>query len=255
MKLNVLEDFSEWMRENTTLSESSIGKYSRAVNTISEEMEEKGVIFKSLLEMSSLELEIFIDKIFRNVDFIAKNTKGDRMYSIGLKQFRSYKKVESAINPSKLDVISMIDSYDTMKETERVSVVKSRIGQGLFRDSLLEKYNCSCIITGINEKRLLVASHVKPWAVCNNVERLSSENGLLLSPTFDKLFDSGLITFSENGKLFISSYLQKATIEKLSVADGKIFDLKMTSELAHNLQYHQEYIFTTRGHRRGIKRL
>lgn len=35
-----LSDFSEWMKENTELSDSSIYKYTRAVNTISNEMQE-----------------------------------------------------------------------------------------------------------------------------------------------------------------------------------------------------------------------
>ncbi len=243
------------MKENTTLKDSSIEKYSRAVNTISNDMMKKGVISKSLINMTEIELDIFINKIFQDADFITKNTKGDRMYSNGLKQFRSYKKVENGLYIQKEDVESTINNYESLTETERTSLVKSRIGQGVFRDNLLKKYGNTCIITGINEKRLLIASHVKPWAVCSNEERLSVENGLLLSPTFDKLFDNGLITFSETGKLFISSYLKKDTVEKLSVTNGGVFDLKVSPELAHNLQYHQEYIFMTRGHRSGIKRL
>lgn len=255
MNMNILIEFSKWMKDNTTLKYSSIEEYSRSVNAISNEMMDKGYISKSLFNMTEIELDIFIDKIFKDIDFIAKNKKCDRKYSNGLKQLRSYKKADNKMYIMKEDVENTINNYADLTETERISLIKSRVGQGMFRDNLLEKYGGTCVITGINEKRLLIASHVKPWAVCSNEERLSVENGLLLSPTFDKLFDNGLITFSENGKLFISSYLNKDTVEKLSVTDGEVFDLKVTPELAHNLQYHQAYIFITKGPRKGIKRL
>ena len=103
------------------------------------------------------------------------------------------------INQSEVE--DAILGYENLNETERTAIVKSRVGLGLFRKKLLEKYNSTCIITGVSVKRLLIASHIKPWAVSDNEERLSDENGLLLSPTYDKLFDYGLITFTNLGRL------------------------------------------------------
>ena len=60
-----LEEFSAWMRENSTLSDSSVYKYTRAVNTISNEMKEKGVITESLLAMSVFQLDIFVPLILQ----------------------------------------------------------------------------------------------------------------------------------------------------------------------------------------------
>ena len=71
--------------------------------------------------------------------------------------------------------------------------VGGHLTQMLQLKSLFEKYHGHCIITGIDHPKLLVASHIKPWAVCSNRERLSVENGLLLSATYDRLFDSGLL--------------------------------------------------------------
>lgn len=79
--------------------------------------------------------------------------------------------------------------------TQRESIVKSRVGQGIFRSRILNKFNGKCLITGISIEKCLIASHIKPWAVCTNEERLSENNGLLLSATYDRLFDSGLISF------------------------------------------------------------
>ena len=126
--------------------------------------------------------------------------------------------------------------------------MKSRIGQGLFRKELIKKYNSSCVITGINEKKLLIASHIKPWAVCTNAERLSVENGLLLSPTFDKLFDCGLISFADSGRILISSQLSTEVVSKLHILTTDTFNLKASQELKQNLEYHRDVIFAT--HRR-----
>ena len=241
----MLEEFSLWMRENSTLSDSSVYKYTRAVNTISNEMKEKGVITESLLALSALQLDIFVPLILHDPDFVAKNKRGDHMYSNALKQYRLFRNVETVEVVDHDEVRSVIENYANLKETERDSIVKSRIGQGLFRKELIKKYNSSCVITGINEKKLLIASHIKPWAVCTNAERLSVENGLLLSPTFDKLFDCGLIYFANSGRILISSQLSAEVVSKLHISATDTFNLKASQELKQNLEYHRDVVFTT----------
>ena len=174
------------------------------------------------------------------------------MYSNSLKQYRLFRNVEMVEVVDCDEVTSVIEGYETLQETERSAIVKSRIGQGLFRKELIKKYNSSCVITGINEKKLLIASHVKPWAVCTNAERLSVENGLLLSPTFDKLFDCGLISFENTGKILISSQLSNDVIRKLDISSSDSFDLKSSAELKYNLEYHRDVVFINRGKRKTI---
>ena len=247
-----LQEFSAWMSENTKLADSSIYKYTRAINTISNEMQTKGVIPQPLLSMSILQLDVYIPLILCNVDFVAKNTRGDNMYSNALKQFRLFRNIESADSIDQSEITNAITGYAALQETERSAIIKSRVGQGLFRKELIKKYNGCCVITGINEKKLLIASHVKPWVVCSNEERLSPENGLLLSPTFDKLFDCGLITFADTGRIIISSQLSNEVVGKLHISSTDTFDLKATSDLKKNLEYHRDVVFTTQGRRRTI---
>lgn len=90
--------------------------------------------------------------------------------------------------------------HSTLPVTEKEQLVKSRRGQGLFR-SRLEKIERACRVTGVSNKALLIASHISPWRESNNTERLDGNNGLLLSPHIDKLFDRGWITFSDSGDL------------------------------------------------------
>lgn len=240
-----LEEFAAWMNENTLLADSSIYKYSRAISTISKEMQQIGVIAQNLLDMSSMQLDIAIPIILHNPEFISKNKTGNNMYSNALKQFRLFRNVEFIDVFNEKEATAVISGFDSMKETEKTALIKSRIGQGVFRKRLLEKYNNSCVITGINEKKLLIASHIKPWAVCTNEERLSAENGLILSPTFDKLFDCGLITFADTGKIIISSQLSKDVVGKLHISETDVFELKTSTEFKLNLEYHRDVIFTS----------
>ncbi len=78
-----------------------------------------------------------------------------------------------------------------LQKTERDQLIQARIGQGLFRGNV-EKSRSKCRVTGLSDKRLLVASHIKPWRVASNEERLDGNNGFLMSPHVDRLFDGGL---------------------------------------------------------------
>jgi hypothetical protein len=96
------------------------------------------------------------------------------------------------------DLSSAIRKLD-LPETQRLALVNSRIGQGPFRDNLLTYWSSKCVVTGLSEPKLLTASHIKPWRDSNNKERLDLHNGLLLSPSYDALFDKGFIPHCPDG--------------------------------------------------------
>ena len=91
----------------------------------------------------------------------------------------------------------------TIDETEKGQLVKSRRGQGKFRENVQE-YEVHWRITGVSDARFLIASHIKPWRSSTNQERLDGQNGLLLTPNVDALFDRGSISFDDDGALLIS---------------------------------------------------
>lgn len=105
------------------------------------------------------------------------------------------------------------------KPTEQTALRKSRLGQGPYRESLLRLRRC-CYVTGFSEARLLRASHIKPWVESNNRERLDPCNGLLLIPNYDLLFDKGLISFEDDGRILISSQLSGSAITALGINTG-----------------------------------
>lgn len=128
--------------------------------------------------------------------------------------------------------------------TEKEMIIKARKGQGVFRDKIIEKYQ-KCIIKGICDKRLLFASHVKPWRTSSNSDRLSSENGLLLSPLFDKLFDTGLLTFNKNMNIILSDKLTIEDRAKIYYDKHLRFIQNPSIELKQNMEYHRDVIFKT----------
>lgn len=233
--------FEEWLRENTHLSESSIYKYAHAIGSISKDMMEQGVLSTDLASLSAIQLDVCIKRILDNPFFENKNTVGNHMYSNALKQFRMYRAVDHI--DDRAEVQNAISEYAVTSETEREALVKSRVGQGLFKKRLLAKYDNRCMITGISNTKLLIASHIKPWAVSNNIERLSEDNGFILTPTFDKLFDCGLISFRNDGEMLISTQLSTSDKAKLQLSSPISVNLKSTPQMLMNLEYHRDVIF------------
>ncbi len=127
-------------------------------------------------------------------------------------------------------------------ESERDAMIRERTCQDLFRNGLMELYHGQCIITGIAIPELLVASHIKPWAMCkNDSERIDVFNGLLLAVHLDKLFDQGFISFASDGKIMIS--------DRLSQYDRSVFNIdcnihiNVLPGMDGYMAYHRENIY------------
>jgi hypothetical protein len=106
------------------------------------------------------------------------------------------------------------------KSTEAERWVVQRVGQGLFRDALLDYWQGRCCVSGLAVPSLLRASHIKPWGKCTtDDERLDVFNGLLLAPHLDALFDGGWISFLDNGTLLTAASLSGPTQLLLGLSD------------------------------------
>jgi hypothetical protein len=126
--------------------------------------------------------------------------------------------------------------------TERRALVLSRIGQGQFRDSLMRMWGGRCAVTGLDILALLRASHIKPWRDSDNRERLDPNNGLLLSPSYDAAFDSGLISFGDDGGVILSADLRPPRIERLGI-DSVARIVGLRDGHRGYLDYHRRDVF------------
>lgn len=132
-----------------------------------------------------------------------------------------------------------IDELDLWGE-ERLAIVKTRVNQSVFRDSLLKKYK-TCCLCKVENPSLLIASHIKPWAVSEPGEKLDPQNGFLLCPNHDALFDGGYITFENDGQIVISDRLSMMDCTFMNVQPT--MKINLSEENKKYLNYHRKKIF------------
>jgi len=130
-----------------------------------------------------------------------------------------------------------------VEETAKKKLVEVRTKQRLFRERLIgiEK---GCRITGIEDLRFLRASHMKPWANSADRERIDGQNGLLLTPHVDLLFDRGWISFEDSGCLLISRQLPPE-VEKalgLGLNQGRRYG-SFKERQKEYMRFHRDVIF------------
>lgn len=137
--------------------------------------------------------------------------------------------------------IADIDNQNLSK-TEKETLIKSRLGQGKFRDDLAAVHVGKCQLSGVDKLDLLRASHIKPWKDSGDDERLDVDNGLLLSVQYDLLFDKGYISFNDDGEILIS--------DRITSDEKRIYQLNdemkivMRSDRQRGfMQHHRERFF------------
>ncbi len=139
--------------------------------------------------------------------------------------------------------IKKVEEDHNLTPTEKQQVIKSRRGQGLFRNRVSEIED-HCRVTQVDKPEHLIASHIKPWSVSDNKERLDGENGLLLTPSIDHLFDHGHISFRGNGALLVSPTAHTLTLIKMGIPRNQDYNVgKFTQVQSRYLEYHRDSIF------------
>jgi putative restriction endonuclease len=127
-------------------------------------------------------------------------------------------------------------------ETVRQAVVQARRGQGLFKERVMQ-IERACRITGVTREEHLRASHCKPWRDATNEERLDGENGLLLTPNADHLFDRGFIGFEDNGDVIISPVAHTESIQRLGIDPRHPQNVgRFANGQRRYLEFHREYV-------------
>jgi len=129
-----------------------------------------------------------------------------------------------------------------IRETERTALVQARRGQGLFRDNV-RSIERACRITKVERMEHLIASHVRPWRDSSNEQRLDGENGLLLTPTVDHLFDKGFISFEDSGQLIVSPVADPKSLKRMGVdLEGRVNVGTFSAGQRRHLDFHRENV-------------
>lgn len=129
------------------------------------------------------------------------------------------------------------------KNSEKEVFTRIRLTQSKYRKNVIEFWNGSCSITGVDEPSWLIASHIKPWRESTNEEKTDPHNSLLLTPNFDKLFDRGVISFSPiDGKIILPETQSKqmwANFNRMHINE----DIRLRSVqngIEQYLEYHNQ---------------
>lgn len=158
--------------------------------------------------------------------------------------------IESALARvcSPMESVAPEDESPSYHADDRMAMTKQRTGQGLFRKAILSAYNFQCCLTGLREEKLLVASHILPWAKSKK-DRLNPRNGLCLSVLYDRAFDAGLITLSKSHKLMVSPQLHRQqentyVVDSFIAKEGQAINLPdKFSPDDRFMQWHREQWF------------
>ena len=143
-----------------------------------------------------------------------------------------------------------IESNNRLSPTEKLELVQARRGQGIFKQRV-SQIERSCRVTRVNNPAHLIASHCKPWRDSADEERLDGENGLLLTPSIDHLFDRGFISFEDNGDLLVSPVAHRESLQRMGVSvDERVNVGGFASGQKRYLEYHRESVFLQRLNKR-----
>lgn len=120
---------------------------------------------------------------------------------------------------------------------------KTRTVQGEFRSGLFKKTPARCPVCGFKYKNFLIASHIKPYAKCDDTyDAMNPNNGFLMCPVCDKLFESAnLMTIDYNTGEVI--YVPEIEDEKdFQYLHGRRIDAEYVDcERKHYLKWHNEF--------------
>lgn len=231
------EQFVRWAKEigkSEKTAQNYLGALERSIPKWSRE---DGLPMMSLLDFRSLkQYKTVVEQIKQQRIFQERNLKGKNMYSCALKAYEDF--LADTTQVQLQEDIDAILQDQSCSDTEKSTLVKARIGQGKYRQELVDLWQ-RCSLTGFENRDFLIASHIKPWRSAQPNERLDKYNGLLLVANVDKAFDKAYITFEDDGTMLISEELEEYT--KLGI--GLKTKLSMHQQNREYMAYHREELF------------
>ena len=171
---------------------------------------------------------VFYWKLFVDFDLIYERKNGPLVFSYG--RANEEQKPETKKDADK-------------EAAQKLNISRAREGQGKYREDLLAQCHF-CPVTMVADERLLIASHIKPWAASNDKEKIDPYNGYMLSPLYDKLFDRGFITFTESKHMVLSDFISPYTWKLLGITKNKLIKaLPIDDKRINYLKFHYQYVF------------
>ena len=161
-----------------------------------------------------------VHMLFHNIDYDDHTTNDDLIDIYLWKPSKAGRETQSKLNRQGVISPNRARKYRKPNETERKGLVTSRVGQGYYRQKIIERWEGECPVSGLSIIPILIASHIVPWSQSNDEEKLDVNNGILLSPNVDALFDKHLISFENDGLILISDKVSREDRDALGVSES-----------------------------------
>lgn len=238
MNLTRLPELYQRWAQSLGKSEKTVSNYLQAVQgNLSKMAKAHGLIDRNLTDLGSFhQYQRTTTPLRELAEFKAQDERGKKMYSSALKSYGEF-----LADLSQVDVAADVDEIMAspgLSPTEKTVLINTRLGQGLFREHLIQQWQ-GCAVTGYSMPAMLIASHIKPWRAANNIERLDPNNGLLLLANLDKAFDKGFISFAQSGDIILSPLLEQPDV--LGIRSN--MRLKLREAHLPYLAYHHQHVF------------
>lgn len=191
----------------------------------------QGVYLTELSDAFALELVEFLGREARSIMLGTRVEDADMpKVGLGLIEWEEHE-------------LALVNGNPAISETTRTAVVQARRGQGLFKQRVMQ-IESKCRLTGVDRPEHLRASHCKPWRDGSNDERLDGENGLLLTPDADHLFDRGFLSFEDGGRVLISPVAHVPSLQKMGLSAEHLSSVgSFTEGQRRYLAFHRENVF------------
>ncbi|NBV20063.1 HNH endonuclease [Janthinobacterium sp.] len=174
--------------------------------------------------------------------------EGSPKYQDALELFQEFERKQPITQiPSEAQQIERINANLSYDSKTREQIIQARVGQGAFRRAVLLREPI-CRLTKIANPSHLVASHIKPWAACEHQEHTDGNNGIMLAPHIDHLFDSGQIGFEDNGDLLLAAGLDRTVLHAWNIPEVANVGA-FSADQARYLAYHRKNVFERKNSR------
>src|ERR1700730_120291 len=158
-----------------------------------------------------------------------------------IEAFESARAEKNGLESKVLADLKQIETDNSIDRTTREALINARLGQGKFRYDVETRWEEGCAVTNCRLRAVLRASHIKPWRSSTNKERLDFSNGLLLCAHLDALFDAGLISFRDDGKMLLSKHISSRDAANMQIPSS--LRGKLTQSEKKFMSYHRANVF------------
>lgn len=204
----------------------------RRISTIKSWYKELTKRLKQQIQDSGITSEVADKIIIDNNNLLQKKQKA--------KIDKNNEKIANALDSIPKEIIQ---GEEDNSNYDKLILTKARKGHHKFTKGVKEFWNNCCAITNIEETDLLINSHIISWADSIGLEKVDPNNGLLLEPTYDKLFDRHLISFEDNGYMLISQHLSLKTRNILGLDGSQKLSKPLTEKAKHYMLHHRNKFY------------